>query len=513
MNETRPVLIVGAGPTGLMAAMELARFGVRVRIVDKLAAPSTTSRALAVQARTLELFEQRGLAAEMVRIGNQAAGVSIHGDEKCLATIELSQVQSRYSYILLLSQAETERILREQLARQGVQIERQVELIAFAQTGEGVRGILRQADGGLEEVDAAYLISAEGAHSMVRRTAGQKFEGKSLRQHFALGDLYMDGDLREDQITIFTSKNGFVGLFPMGNRHFRLIASDPETEKTEEPRLEELQRLYDADAHIPAHLRDMTWSSRFKINSRMLQQLQEERVFFGGDSAHIHSPAGGQGMNTGLQDMINLGWKMAWVMQGKASPDLLKTYEEDRIPVIHSVLTITEAMTAAVASDHTLVHEALTHIAPILIGTKFAQERATSRISQIALDYRKSSLSETKEHHGSLQAGDRVPDVEVSVADGDSSPRTVRLYELLDPSRFTLLVTEEGAAEGFPERVSVQLKPWSSLLQIIFIRSLGNAPDTGLFLVRPDAYFGFVGEGSSVPALTEWLRRWFPPQG
>jgi 2-polyprenyl-6-methoxyphenol hydroxylase-like FAD-dependent oxidoreductase len=279
-SEVKPVLIVGAGPTGMTAAMELSRCGVPVRIVDKLPAPSTTSRALAVQARTLELFEQRGLIQEMLRIGNQGTAATIYGNGKCLGKVHLGEIKSRYNFVLLLSQSETERILREQLARQGVLIERGTEMINFAQLESssqpglngGVKAVLRNSEGALEELEAAYLISAEGAHSMVRRTLNLQFQGKSLEQSYALADLHLDGDLPDDELSIFTAEHGFLAVFPMGERHFRFIATDPEkhAKTDDEPTLEELQKIYDEDSHIPVRLRDMTWSSRFRINSRML---------------------------------------------------------------------------------------------------------------------------------------------------------------------------------------------------------------------------------------------------
>ena len=183
MPETNPVLIVGAGPTGMTAAMELSRLGIPVRIVDRIAEFSNTSRALAVQARTLELFEQRGLAAEMLRIGNQGQATTIYGDGKQLGKLDLSLIDSRFNYILLIAQSETERLLREQLARQSVVIERSTELIAFSQSesskpgADAVTAVLRKEDGSLEVVQAAYLISAEGAHSTVRHTLDLDFKG------------------------------------------------------------------------------------------------------------------------------------------------------------------------------------------------------------------------------------------------------------------------------------------------------------------------------------------------
>ena len=536
MPEVKPVLIVGAGPTGMTAAMELSRFGVPVRIVDKLLTPSTTSRALAVQARTLELFEQRGLIQEMLQIGNPGRSATIYGNGKTLGKVHLGEIKSRYNYILLISQGETERILRKQLDRQGVAIERGTEMINFSQLesssqpglNDGVKAVLRDREGSLEELEAAYLISAEGAHSTVRHALNLQFQGKSHQQSYALADLYLDGDLPDDELSIFTAAHGFLGVFPMGNRHFRFIATDPEQhEKTDDdPALAELQKLYDADSHIPVRLRDLTWSSRFQINSRMLHTLREDRIFFGGDAAHVHSPAGGQGMNTGIQDMIDLSWKLAMVWQGKATPELLNIYEEERLPIIRSIVSKTEAATDALNSDSPIVYQLITHIAPVLLNTQFVQQLSTGLISEVAANYRASSLSQTHQARGNLRAGDRLPDMDVLVwnsdSSGDAQPREARLYEILDPSYFTLLLVSAENTTNLPLTWKEQLSPWQKILKTQRIASALTPKEAtvqfdsffgsgqSLLLVRPDSYLGFVG-GQDVSALIKWLNQWFPP--
>lgn len=536
MREVKPVLIVGAGPTGMTAAMELSRFGVPVRIVDKLPTPSTTSRALAVQARTLELFEQRVPIQEMLRLGNPATAATIYASGKCLGKVHNEEIKSRYKFILLLSQSETERILREQLARQGVAIEYGTEMIAFAQPESsyqpgmngGVAAVLRNSKGDLEELEAAYLISAEGSHSLVRRTLNFQFQGKSLDQSYALADLHLDGDLPDDELSIFTSAHGFMAVFPMGDRHFRFMATDPDrhAKTDDEPTLEKLQKLYDENSHIPVRLRDMTWSSRFRINSRMLHTLRERRIFFGGDAAHIHSPAGGQGMNTGIQDMIDLSWKLAMVWHGKAAPELLNTYEEERLPIIRSIVSRTEAATDALNSDSVIVHQLIALLTPVFLNTHLVQQLSTGLLSEVAANYRPSELSQTYHAHGDLRAGDRVPDMDVLAWNldslGDTQQRIAHLYEILDPSRFTLLVAGGESTTDLPPSWKEQLSPWLGFLKLQRIAPAPNQPEAkiqfdrsfgsgqSLVLVRPDSYLGFIGDQNALPALTEWLSRWFP---
>ncbi len=506
MQKTTPVLIVGAGPTGLTAAMELSRLGVPVRLIDRLAEFSSTSRALAVQARTLELFEQRGLAGEMLRIGNRGNAATIYGDGKQLGRLDFSSIDSRFPFILLLAQSETERLLREQLGRQGVAIERSTELIAFSQSEphEPVTAVLRKQDGSLEEVQAAYLIAADGAHSTARHTLSLEFEGKSLPHSYALADLHIEGNLPEDQLSIFSSEHGLLAAFPMGDRRFRLIASEGEQHGgARDPDLAEMQEKYDAGAHIPSRLYDLVWSSRFRINSRMLHRLRADRVFFGGDSAHIHSPAGGQGMNTGIQDMINLCWKLALVYHDRAPEALLDTYERERLPVIEAVVSKTERGTDVFDSESPAVHTLLAHIAPLVLGVGKVRRMGATMLSETQANYRKSPLSAQGGASGTIQAGDRVPDLQVVLQTGE----TASLLDILNPSRFTLLSL----------RTDSDFTPNPAWAQRIQTQTITEIPEQAfgtadLVLVRPDGYVAFIGGGHNGAAqLDRWLTKWLKP--
>jgi len=535
MAAEKPVLIVGAGPTGMTAAMELARFGIPIRLVEKQLQPATTSRALGVQARTLELFEQRGLGGEMVRAGSPAVAANVHGGGKRIFRLDFAHVESRYPYILILSQAETERILREELARQGVAIERGVELVALAQTQsydpprptDGVSATLRHQDGTLEEVAASYLIGAEGAHSLVRSSLDLAFAGKAFQEEYGLGDFSIEGDLPDNELQVFSSADGFMAMFPLGGHHFRLIVSNPlgDPKRGTDPTLDELQTVYDARSVIPAKFHDLTWSSWFRINSRMVERLRHGRIFLGGDSAHIHSPAAGQGMNTGIQDMINLSWKLALVIQGEASPELLATYDEDRLPVIRNVLNTTESLTEAIGSENSLVRAAFNHIIPLVVGTNFVQDKATAQMSQVALGYRASSLSTTAAHHGHLRAGDRVPDLNLTwldpISGAEGSTRPERLFALLDPSRCTLLLINLADPAGWDQRSRIDLFPWADWIPTRQVQPAADPQERrhlldnfgthpAIALIRPDSYLGFLGDESSLPELVAYLERWFP---
>ena len=526
-----PILIVGAGPTGLTAALELSRFGVPVRLIDRAKEPATTSRAIGIQARTLELMQQRGLADEMVRLGNPAPGASVYGGGRRVVRLDYGHIDSRYAYTLFLSQAETERILREAVGRQGVTIERGVELTGLSQDAmlhgsAPVKAVLRHSDGRLEQAGASWLIGAEGAHSLVRTTLDLTFEGTTHDEQYALGDLHIDGDLPTTDMHIFSSPHGFMGLFPMGSGRFRLIASNPfsKPSKDTEPSLDELQRIYDQRSPIPARFHDLTWSSWFRINSRMVSRLKVGRLLLGGDSAHIHSPSGAQGMNTGIQDMIDMAWKLALVQDGKAPQSLLDTYEQDRLPVMRDVLRKTEALTGMIGSENPILRSAFNYLAPYVGGAALMQQNSTNRLSQLALGYRDSPLSAGSAHAGTLQAGDRVPDMTVRQRVPGGIWSDGRLLELLDPSRFTVLVAHADEAASLDTGLAEAAADFGDLAHTLELApAKGSAAEVrhdaalgrqgSVFLVRPDGYLALAsGSHSAAKHLTEWRQRWLLPQ-
>jgi 2-polyprenyl-6-methoxyphenol hydroxylase-like FAD-dependent oxidoreductase len=529
-----PVLIVGAGPTGMTAALELSRLGVAVRLIEKVPAPPPAaappperSRAIGVQARTLELLEMRGLSEELLRSGHPTRGASIYGGGRLLLHFDFSRIDSRHRYLLFVSQMETERILREAIEKLGVAIERGVELVGFAQDPQTidpspVTVVLRHPDGRLEQTRAPWLIDAEGAHSTVRATLDLPFEGRTMDETYALGDVRVDGDLAEDAFHIFSTEFGFLGLFPLGHRRFRIIAGVPPSKARggAAPVMADLQAIYDERSPIAARFSDLGWASWFRINSRVVPHLRMGRVLLGGDAAHIHSPAAGQGMNTGIQDMINLAWKLALVMQGQAPEALLDTYEQERLPVVRDVVRKTEKITDLMTSRRPLVRSLLRHLAPRLGRVGPLQRMVPFRVSQIAIGYRRSPLSAHHGRAGRLHAGDRVPDVPVlsRVAPGGAWQERP-LFGLLDPLRWTLLVVHPEVSDAASDASGEAVRPWPA------IRVVGIAPPSdaaararfratfgrsrGVLLVRPDGYVGFVGgEHASARHLDAYCRRW-----
>jgi hypothetical protein len=360
---------------------------------------------------------------------------------------------------------------------------------------------VRDRDGHSETIAASYVIAADGSHSPVRKALGLPFDGRSLPQDYVLGDVRLTGDLAQDQLSIFLASNGFLAVFPMGGDRFRFMATDPEgiTGDAAEPTLADVQALYDRTVGVPARCHDLVWSSRFRINSRHMTTLRSGRVFFGGDAAHVHSPAGGQGMNAGIQDMINLSWKLAMVLRGRARPELLDTYGSDRLPVIRQLVTMTERATTAFNSTNPVVHGLLVRAVPKLLRRNRIQAVAAPRLGQIAASYRGAPLARGGGRLGALRAGDRVPDLRLPEG---------RLYDLLDPVSPTLLV--DGADDGL-RRVS---QPWSGVLpmrRVTLPEAIAAGP--AWLLVRPDGYLAAAGGPADTRRLGQWLGRWLAPAG
>ena len=295
------VLVAGAGPVGLTMACELARNGVRCRIIDKLAAPASTSRALAIFPRTLEMFQIMGMIDPVLKAGHQLNGVAFYNGSGQIGHIGFSNLPSRYRFAISLPQSETERLLIEHLAGFGVMVDREKELVTLSQSADAVQAVLRDPAGNEEELESDWLVGCDGAHSSVRHLLSLPFEGDAYSETFLLADVKIDGPLDHIHIHLFLTEEGVVGIFPFRGDRCRIIAN-VQTEADRRPsldlRLEEIQALVESRTNCGLRLTDPVWLTRFHISHRKIQDFRVGHIFLAGDSAHIHSPAGGQGMNT-----------------------------------------------------------------------------------------------------------------------------------------------------------------------------------------------------------------------
>lgn len=441
-SETE-VLVVGAGPTGLMTAGELARRGVKVRIVEKSAERSPLSKALVVQARTLEVMDLIGLADGFVRRGYPAPGLNVGlGSGKKPVSVGMQGLDTRFPYLLVLPQEETEEILETRLGEQGVTIERGVEFVGVEQRGaDSVVSGVRFHDGREEHIHSRYLVGCDGAHSAVRHAIGLPFEGTTHDYVIFLADVKMESEFVKSRITNFTSRRGFVSVLPFLGEYSRIFAVDfakQDRSSDEELTLVDLQDTVDAIASAKLTMREPRWLTRFRSPSRQVPTNRIGRVFLAGDVAHAHSPAGGQGMNTGLQDAFNLAWKLAMVLRGDAPEGLLGSYYAERHPVDARVQRATDMMLRSFLLRNPVLKAARNVAARALVPLPPVQKRLAGDLSGVGIHYRFTVRSRTERcrelPRGAVQAGDRVPDLEL----WDVRRPSVRLYELLREPGYAL---------------------------------------------------------------------------
>ena len=408
------VLIIGAGPTGLVLALWLARMGVRVRIIDKTAEPGTTSRALAVQARTLELYNQIGLADAVVERGRKVSAANFWVSGKKVGRLALADFGaglSPFPYMLVFPQDEHERLLVDRLTRSGVEVERRTELLDFEHTGGRIRARLKRSDGTAQECETAYIAGCDGAHSAVREALKIGFPGGTYEHVFYVADIAAKGPAMNDELHVCLDTNDFLAVFPLkSDGHARLVG----TVREAQPRNEDLswndvsKRVID---WMLIEVERVNWFSTYHVHHRVADHFRKDRAFLLGDAAHVHSPVGGQGMNTGIGDAINLAWKLAAVLKGRADASLLDSYEPERIAFARRLVATTDRAFTGVTSSGAIARRVRMQVVPLILPllTRFrAVRRLMFRtVSQIAVNYRASPLSEG--WAGAVHGGDRLP--------------------------------------------------------------------------------------------------------
>jgi 2-polyprenyl-6-methoxyphenol hydroxylase-like FAD-dependent oxidoreductase len=494
-----------------------------------------------VQARTLEVFQTLGLGEALVSRGSTSTKLVLHIDHRAVAEVQLGGIgatDTRFPFILFVSQAETEALLNDHLHGRGVEVERGVELLTFQPGDHGLRCMLRHDDGREESVHAKYLAGCDGAHSTVRKGAGFSFDGGSYPQEFVLGDIEADGPLVPGAINSFAGGRGVAMFFPLGRpRSWRVIAmaapdSTTETtteEMTSELSLSELQAAINAPTGSDIQARDPAWLTRFRLHHRQTAEYRKGRVFLAGDAAHIHSPVGAQGMNTGIQDAWNLGWKLALVSRGSADPRLLDSYEAERWPVGRFLLRYTDRIFGtftSVMSAGRLSAWVRRHVVPRLLPRVFGSGRlrtyAFRFVSELAIGYRESpAVVEAKPRlRAGPRAGDRLPDVRVTIGG-----RSVYLHEAIIGAHLTLLLC--GDPEGWDSaRLRHLGSRYPDLLRVHHLTRRA-APDavvdpagevflrfgvrgSGQYLARPDGHVAFRCGGRNLARLEAYLAEWFP---
>ena len=472
MVDNPKVLIAGAGPVGLTLANELVRHGISVRIVDRAAARTDKSKALVLWSRTLELLDDAGYAEGFLEAGMPAHGAQISTGTEMVARVSFNLVDSRFAYALMIAQSETERVLEERLAAAGVTVERTVELTGFSDRGASVEAVLAKADGTRETIEADWLVGCDGAHSTVRHGLGFAFEGSTLPSHWALADGHIAGLAPANHLHIFWHRDGILAFFPIVGDRWRVVANlgpakDGETHP--DPTLEEINVLTARRGSPGIVMSDPVWLAAFRINERKVRDYSRGRVFLAGDAAHIHSPAGGQGMNTGMQDAFNLAWKLALVIEGAAKPSLLDSYSPERSAVGDRVLKNAGRLTEAATLGNPLLQDVRNAIVRFAATFPHFQHKVADQLAEMDIGYPDSPLTATNGHGASgPKPGERWPH---------------RLPAGAGGARFTAVGPADlvaGLAAKFPKLV-VAAPPGDP------------AQATALRLIRPDGYVGFAG--------------------
>jgi 2-polyprenyl-6-methoxyphenol hydroxylase-like FAD-dependent oxidoreductase len=504
MTKPCDVLIVGAGPTGLVLALWLTRLGIAPRIIDKTAEPGTTSRALAVQARTLELYRQLDLTDAVLTQGHKIPAINlwVKGENKArLAFESVGLGLTPYPFLHIFPQDQHERLLLKRLAEFGVSVERRTEILRFSDDGDRIVARLRGPDGQEESCEAAYLAGCDGARSLVRETMGTGFPGGTYRQIFYVADVDLKGAVANGELHIDLDEADFLAVFPLaGEGRARFIgtvrdqrADNPETLRFEDVSVRAIENL-------KVQVEKVNWFSTYRVHHRVTDHFRKGRAFVLGDAAHIHSPAGGQGMNTGIGDAVNLAWKLHSVLTGRAPDALLDSYEAERIKFARRLVSTTDKVFSFVSADGRLADVIRTRIAPVLmprlIGFDFAREYLFRTVSQIMLNYRDGPLSAGTAGH--IQGGDRLPWAQANGGD-NFAPLTepvwqIHVYGSVRPELATWCADHQLPLHRFE---------WSAEHE-----TAGLARDA-LYLIRPDTYVALADTSGTADAV----ERYFTQQG
>jgi 2-polyprenyl-6-methoxyphenol hydroxylase-like FAD-dependent oxidoreductase len=415
MTKHCDVLIVGAGPTGLVLALWLTRLGVPLRIIDKTAEAGTTSRALAVQARTLELYRQLNLTDAVLTQGHKIPAINlwVKGEQKArLAFENIGAGLTPYPFLHIFPQDQHERLLLQRLRELGVSVERSTELLGYTEQADRVVARLRGPDGQEESCEATYVAGCDGARSLVRETMGTGFPGGTYRQVFYVADVDVKGAVANGELHIDLDEADFLAVFPLagaGRARFIGTVRDQRADNAESLRFEDVSSR--AIEHMKVQVEKVNWFSTYRVHHRVTDHFRKGRAFVLGDAAHIHSPAGGQGMNTGIGDAVNLAWKLQSVLKGHAPDALLDSYETERIKFARRLVATTDKVFTFATADGRLADVIRTRIAPVvmprLVGFEFAREYLFRTVSQIMLNYRDGPLSAGTA--GQVHGGDRLP--------------------------------------------------------------------------------------------------------
>ena len=560
-----PVLVVGAGPTGLTMAAELTRHGIPCRIIDKKSGVTDKTKALSVQSRTMEVFEDMGIIDEVLERGRIVSGFSFYNENKRIFQVASGELDTPYPFNMLYPQFETERSLYGHLNGLGVDVDWNTKILEL-EPEKGIKVKLQDADGNVESLEPDYLIACDGGRSFCRKALDIKLKGETFDSEFLIADLTLDWanpPMKDEWHGYFTDQ-GFVLIASLdGKNSWRMVMEVPwdmqdesDTSHYEQPTFAEFQKMFEMLDPIPGlKLTEPNWISRFRIHRRIIDRFRHGNVFFAGDAGHLHSPAGGQGMNTGIQDAYNLAWKLALVYRGIARPELLDTYNAERYPIIKRQVQTTDAAFKMMLLRHPVSRAIRDRLASLLNNIEPVLNRMEQRASMITINYRNSPIADEyrelplylgnpikeiaelgvwRDFGEAPHAGDRAPDFAFS-----SNGVEKRLFEIIQGTTHKLLMfvgnyDEPDFEADFKQRYSLLEQKYGEAIEPVLIH-MNELPftvnsqisviqdDDGelhqrygahshcIYLIRPDGYIGYRSQPAKLELFLEYCDRIFAP--
>jgi 2-polyprenyl-6-methoxyphenol hydroxylase-like FAD-dependent oxidoreductase len=517
------VLISGAGPSGLMMAAQLLRYGIQPIIIDSKEGPTMQSKALVVQARSLEIYRQMGIIDTVINNGNPVKGAEFNIDGKKKATFKLTDIgngQTPYPFLFLYQQSKNERVLLDYLTLNCCPVYWNTTLTKVTQDPNGVTTEVASGDETIT-ITCDWLIGADGAHSVVRKQSQIAFNGDTYQHNFYLSDAILDNDsLDEDFIQLFLINNGFAGFFPMMEaKNYRIIGNLPDQfDQKNDLQVNDIMPFLNETVHNKINITQNNWFIIYRLHHRMAEKFRANRCFLIGDAAHIHSPVGGQGMNTGLQDAYNLAWKLAGVINKHISEKLLDSYAAERMPVAKTLLRTTDRVFNIVMSRNWFINLFKKWALPKMLNFVWSQE--TSReaffktISQTGINYRDSNINLHLSKSTQIKAGDRLPYIKIF---DEKQLTETDLHEWCSKPGFTLIILGK-----FDELFLFTVAKWitskyAGILNFFYLPPSGknlevfetfetNPHQQKAIIVRPDMHIGYINDVADIGMMESYLQ-------
>lgn len=521
------VLIVGAGPTGLMMACELARHGVSFRIIDKKPGPTQGSNATWIQTRTLEIFNSIGIIDQFIKTGHQCKAINFYEKGVQLSTILLNQIDSMYPFILMVPQNETERLLIKKLNEYNIVVERSSELIDIKQSSKDVLSSIRKSNGDIEIVRSSWLIACDGANSTVRSISQINFSGEELTEQFMVADAQMDSHFPTNEINVFFDKGSIFperatlfSAFPYGKKQYRLSAnlylSHPRQSYTEH----EVKEVVNERTYENYTVNSVSWVSPFWIHGKIVNRMRDNLIFLAGDAAHIHSPAGGQGMNTGIQDAYNLAWKLSLVIKKQATINILDSYQIERYVVDKNIVNQTEYLTKMMIYNKSFFSKLKQFSQKISKSPGFSK-RIGNELTQLNIKYKKSPIIDYKTRASKKlpRQGERITSILINNPNFSSifnhPLHTIILFLGQNPSKSTLtkiITLYKRLNKKFMKKAKIFIITQERIAKKGFISDLSGILHERyhilkpiIYIVRPDNYVGYFSNKLNFKDIQKYL--------